>query len=33
MEVHDERFEFAQIRDLYVSELYPLSRRSIEPLS
>jgi hypothetical protein len=27
MEVDDERFGFAQIRDLYVSERYPLSRR------
>lgn len=33
MEVDDERFEFTQIRDLYCSERYPLSRQSMEPLS
>ena len=27
MEVDGQRFDFAQIRDLYVSERYPLNRR------
>ena len=31
MEVGDERFEFAQILDLYGSEQYPLSRRAVDP--
>jgi len=31
MEIDDERFEFAQIRDLYDSDRYPLSRRPIDP--
>ena len=30
MEVGDERFEFAQIRDLYDSEHYPLARRPLD---
>jgi hypothetical protein len=32
MEVGDERFELAQILDLYSSEQYPLSRRVVDPL-
>jgi hypothetical protein len=32
MEVGDERFELAQILDLYASEQYPLSRRAVDPL-
>ena len=31
MEIDDERFEFAEIRDLYGSSRYPLSRRPIDP--
>ena len=30
MEVGDERFEFAQILELYGSEQYPLSRRAVD---
>jgi hypothetical protein len=30
MEVGDERFEFAQIRDLYDSEHYPLARGTLD---